>query len=178
MQTNNKKIMYIKTIAIFLSLFLFSYVYKWIPNVLTSLIFPVNESLFEHLKMIFNAEIIVSLIIYLVIKKKDIKINNYMMALLLSTIFNVILFYLIYVPIYNRFGSNLIMTMIIYFITLSISQYLFYLITLKKHNHFYNKLCLIIIPFIAVILMYFTYKPLKTEFFFCPINETYGIPKR
>ena len=177
-EMNNKKIMIIKTIVIFLSLFLFSFVYKWVPNVLTSIIFPVNESLFEHLKMIYNAEVIVSLIIYLIIKKKDIKINNYMLALLSSTIFNVILFYLIYLPIYNRFGSNLIMTMIIYFVTLAISQYLFYLITMKKHNKFYNTLSLIVIPLIPIIFIYFTYKPPHTEFFFDPIEEVYGIPNK
>ena len=175
---NNKTIMIIKTIAIFLSLFLFSFAYKKFPNFLTSIIFPVNESLFEHLKMIYNAEIIVSLIIYFIIKKKNIKINNYFIALLLSTIFNIVLFYLIYLPIYRNFGSNLIMTMIIYFITLCISQYLFYLITLRHHNKFYNNLCLIVIPFIWLILVYFTYNPLKIEFFFDPIDEIYGIPKK
>ena len=175
---NNKTIMIIKTITIFLSLFLFSFGYKTFPNFLTSLIFPVNESLFEHLKMIYIAEILVSLIIYLIIRKKDIKINNYFIALLLSTIFNIILFYLVYIPLYRKFGSNLIMTMTIYFITLVISQYLFYLITLKSHNKFYNKVCLIIIPFIWLILIYFTYNPLHIEFFFDPIEEIYGIPKK
>ena len=184
MKENNKKIMIIKTVAIFLSLFLFSYIYKWLPNFLTSLIFPVNESLFEHLKMIYtceiivNAEVIVSMIIYLIIHKKNNKINNYMFALLLSTLFNIVLFYLIYLPIYNRFGSNLIMTMIIYLVTLIISQYLFYLITNQKHNKLNNQVSLIIIPFIIIILAYFTYKPLKTEFFFDPIEEVYGIPNK
>ncbi len=175
---NNKTIMFIKTITIFLSLFLFSFVYKKFPNFLTSIIFPVNESLFEHLKMIYNAEIIVSLILYLILKKKNIKINNYFIALLLSTVFNIVLFYLIYLPIYRKFGSNLVITMIIYFITLCISQYLFYVITLKNHNKFYNNLCLIVIPFIWLILVYFTYNPLKVEFFFDPIEEIYGISKK
>ena len=172
---NNKKIMIIKTIIIFLSLFLFSFGYKKFPNFLTSIIFPVNESLFEHLKMIYNAEIIVSLIIYLILKKKKIKINNYFIALLLSTIFNIILFYLTYIPLYNRFGESLIMTMTLYLITLSISQYLFYLITLNKNNNLYNRICLIFIPLIIIILSYFTYNPLPTKFFFDPISETYGI---
>lgn len=174
---NIKIIMIIKTIAIFLSLFIFSYGYKIFPNFITSLIFPVNESLFEHLRMIFNAEVIISIIIFFILKVKNIKINNYFTALLLSTIFNVVLFYLVYLPIYNRFGQNLVMTMIIYLITLCISQYLFYLISLKKHNEFYNKLCLIIIPIIWIGLIYFTYNPPHTKFFFDPIEEIYGIPK-
>ncbi len=175
---NNKMIMIIKSVAIFLSLFLFSFGYQKFPNFFTSLIFPVNESLFEHLKMIYTAEIIISLIIYIILKIKNIKINNYFLALLVSTIFNIGLFYLIYLPIYNRFGQNLIYTMILYFITLSISQYLFYLITLKNHNSFYNILSIIIIPFLWIILIYFTYNPLETKFFFDPIKEIYGIPKQ
>ena len=178
MKKNNKKIMIIKTIAIFLSLFLFSFGYKTFPNFLTAIIFPVNESLFEHLKMIFNAEIIVSLIIYIILKVKKIKINNYFLALITSTIFNIILFYLVYLPIYNRFGEGLIYTMIIYFITLIISQYLFYLITIRKHKEFYNTVSIILIPLIWIILVYFTFNPLKTKFFFDPIKETYGIPKK
>ena len=100
MKHNNKKIIIIKTIAIFLSLFLFSNMYRWIPNFVTATIFPVNESLFEHLKMIYTCEIIVSLIIYLILKYKNIKIYNYFLALLIGTVFDIILFYLIYLPIY------------------------------------------------------------------------------
>lgn len=177
MKYNNKKIIIIKTITIFLSLFLFSNGYKLLPNFLTAMIFPVNESLFEHLKMIYTTEIIISLIIYIILKIKQIKINNYYFALIISTIFNIILFYLVYLPIYNRFGEGLIYTMIIYFLTLSISQYLFYLITMKENNNLYNKLSLIIIPLIWIILVYFTFKPLQTKFFFDPIKEIYGIPK-
>ena len=178
MKNNLKKITIIKTIAIFLSLFLFSYGYKLLPNFFTSIIFPVNESLFEHLKMIYNTEIIVSLIIYLILKNKKKIINNYFSALFISTIFNIILFYLVYLPIYNRFGQNLILTMIVFLITLIISQYLFYLIAIKKHNKFYNKCLILLIPLVWVILIYFTYNPPKNEFFFDPIDEIYGIPKK
>lgn len=174
---NNKKIMIIKTIAIFLSLFLFSNGYKIFPNFLTAIIFPVNESLFEHLKMIYITEIIVSLIIYIIIKLKKIHINNYFTALLISTIFNIILFYLIYLPIYNRFGEGLIYTMIIYLITLIISQYLFYLIINRNDKELLNNISLIIIPFLWIITIYFTFNPPHTKFFFDPIKEVYGIPK-
>ena len=178
MKNDNKKIMIIKTIAIFLSLFIFSFGYKTFPNFLTAIIFPVNESLFEHLKMIFNAEIIISFIIYIILKKKKIKINNYFLSLLISTVFNIILFYLIYLPIYNRFGEGLIYTMVIYLITLLISQYLFYLITIKKHMDTYNILSIILIPVIWIGLIYFTFNPPHTKFFFDPIEEVYGIPKK
>ncbi len=173
---NNKKIMIIKTIAIFISLFFFSNGYKLFPNYITAIIFPVNESLFEHLKMIFISEITVSLIIYGILKIKNIKINNYFFALLVSTLFNIILFYLIYLPIYSRFGQNLVFTMILYFLTLATSQYVFYLISIKDHKMTYNIISILVLPILWLGLIYFTFNPPHTEFFFDPIDEIYGIP--
>ena len=63
---NNKKVLFIETITIFLSMFLFHNIYNWFPNFLTASYFPVNESLFEHLKLMFITQIIISLIIYLI----------------------------------------------------------------------------------------------------------------
>ena len=173
-----KRMIIIKTITIFFGIFLFHFGYKVFPNFLTSILFPVNESLFEHLKLIFVTEVIVSLIIYIIYKKKNILINNYFLALFSATIFNIIAFYAIYLPIYYRFGQSLIVTMIIYFITLGISQYLFYRIITRTFKKNYNKISLIILLLIWLILIYFTFNPLKNDFFFDPIAEIYGIPNK
>lgn len=173
---NNKKIVIINTIAIFLSMFLFSFMYRWFPNFLTASLFPVNESLFEHLKLIYTSFVIVSLLTFLVLKLKKIKINNYFLATLSSVIVNIILFFLIYLPIYNRLGEGLIYTMIIYSITLVISEYIFYLIINKHHLETINAISIILLPAIWCLLIYFTFNPMHTDFFFDPISETYGIP--
>lgn len=176
---NNKKILIINTITIFLCMFLFSNIYKLLPNFLTATLFPVNESLFEHMKLMFISEIIVSLIVYLAFKFKGIKFNNYFLGLLVSTIFTIILFFLIYLPIYNRFGEGLVYTMIIYLIVLSIGNYIFYLIISKmKDNVFFNYVSLILISIIWIVLIYFTFNPRYTDFFFDTIDEIYGIPKQ
>ena len=109
----NKKVLFINTIIIFLSLFLFHNIYNLFPNFLTSFLFPVNESLFEHLKLMFTSEIIISLITLLVLKLKNIKFSNYILGLLIGVIVTISLFFLIYLPIYNRYGENLILTMTI-----------------------------------------------------------------
>ena len=126
---NNKKVLFIETITIFLSMFLFHNIYNWFPNFLTASFFPVNESLFEHLKLMFTTQIIISLIIYLILKIKRIKFSNYLLGLLVSTIVTISLFFLIYLPIYNRFGENLFLTMSIYLITLIIGNIIFYLLS-------------------------------------------------
>ena len=172
---NNKKILFIATITIFLSMFLFHNIYNWFPNFLTASFFPVNESLFEHLKLMFTTQIIISLIIYLILKLKRIKFSNYLLGLLISTIVTISLFFLIYLPIYNRFGENLFLTMSIYLITLIIGNIIFYLISKRKHEILLNLISLVIISIIAVILIYFTFNPLKNDFFFDSIEEIYGI---
>ena len=172
---NNKKVLFIATITIFLSMFLFHNIYNWFPNFLTASFFPVNESLFEHLKLMFTTQIIISLIIYLILKIKRIKFSNYLLGLLVSTIVTISLFFLIYLPIYNRFGENLFLTMSIYLITLIIGNIIFYLISKRKHEFLLNLISLVIISIIAVILIYFTFNPLKNDFFFDSIEEIYGI---
>lgn len=172
---NNKKVLFIETITIFLSMFLFHNIYNWFPNFLTASFFPVNESLFEHLKLMFTTQIIISLIIYLILKIKRIKFSNYLLGLLISTIVTISLFFLIYLPIYNRFGENLFLTMSIYLITLIIGNIIFYLISKRKHEFLLNLISLVIISIIAVILIYFTFNPLKNDFFFDSIEEIYGI---
>lgn len=172
---NNKKVLFIETITIFLSMFLFHNIYNWFPNFLTSSFFPVNESLFEHLKLMFTTQIIISLIINLILKLKKIKFSNYLLGLLISTIVTISLFFLIYLPIYNRFGENLFLTMSIYLITLIIGNIIFYLISKRKHEFLLNLISLVIISIIAVILIYFTFNPLKNDFFFDSIEEIYGI---
>ncbi len=172
---NNKKVLFIETITIFLSMFLFHNIYNWFPNFLTASFFPVNESLFEHLKLMFTTQIIISLIIYLILKLKKIKFSNYLLGLLISTIVTISLFFLIYLPIYNRFGENLFLTMSIYLITLIIGNIIFYLISKRKHEFLLNLISLVIISIIAVILIYFTFNPLKNDFFFDSIEEIFGI---
>ena len=172
---NNKKVLFIETITIFLSMFFFHNLYNWFPNFLTASFFPVNESLFEHLKLMFTTQIIISLIIYLILKLKRIKFSNYLLGLLVSTIVTISLFFLIYLPIYNRFGENLFLTMSIYLITLIIGNIIFYLISKRKHEFLLNLISLVIISIIAVILIYFTFNPLKNDFFFDSIEEIYGI---
>ena len=172
---NNKKVLFIETITIFLSMFLFHNIYNWFPNFLTASFFPVNESLFEHLKLMFTTQIIISLIIYLILKLKRIKFSNYLLGLLISTIVTISLFFLIYLPIYNRFGENLFLTMSIYLISLIIGNIIFYLISKRKHEFLLNLISLVIISIIAVILIYFTFNPLKNDFFFDSIEEIYGI---
>ena len=155
--------------------FLVHNLYSWIPNIITS-IFPVNESLFEHIKLIYLSPIISSIILYFYFRKfKDFKINNLLFGLIISTMFNIIIFYLVYLPLYYTYGSIMWMTLTIYFLTIILSQYLYYLIIELPNNHKLNIISSIMLIIILFILTYFTYHPLKIDFFRDPTNNSYGI---
>ncbi len=170
----NKKFVTINIFLTFIISFLVHNIYAWIPSGITS-IFPVNESLFEHIKLIYLSMIISSIILYFIFKYKGYNINNYLFGLIVSVIFNIIIFYLIYLPLYNIYGANMIMTLLVYFITIILSNYLYYLIIEIDNSKKLNFISFVMLIIIMFILLYFTYNPIKIPFFFDPVHKYYGI---
>ena len=71
-----KKIKIINVFFLFFLSFLWHFAYDLIPCKLTALFFPVNESIWEHMKIIYGVLIIGSLLEWFLCKKNNIKINN------------------------------------------------------------------------------------------------------
>jgi len=170
----NRIFVIINIFLIFAFAFVTHNLYNWLPSFVT-VIFPVNESLYEHLKMIFITPVIISSILYLIfiIKKKP--INNFFTGLFISSIFNIIFFYLIFLPIYDIIGENMVVTLIIYFISIVISQIINYFIIKKPNNRLFNIISVILVFITIIVLLYFTYNPIKIEFFLDPTDKIYGI---
>ncbi len=108
-----KKVLKLNIIVIFLLSFLTHFIYKIIPIDLFAIFFPVNESIFEHMKMIYTTYLIDSIILFLLFKKYNIKFNNFFGALFLSSIISITSFLIIWLPVYYRIGENLLLTLII-----------------------------------------------------------------
>ena len=170
---NKKKFVIINTIITFLVGFIVHGMYSWFPSVITS-IFPVNESLYEHVKLIYLSPIFSVLIIGAFYKYK---INNIFFGMLVSIIFNILFFYILYLPIYYLLGNSMIMTLITYFVSIIASNYIYYLVIKNEHNRNYDLPSLIVVFLGIVFLTYFSYHPLKNDFFKDPENNTYGIVK-
>ena len=100
--------------------------YTWFPNVLTSIFFPVNESIWEHMKMLFTAIIIGGIIELTIIKIKNIKLNNIFFTLFFKAIISIPIFLTIYLPIYYLFGENMIISISIMTIVLVITEIISY----------------------------------------------------
>ena len=79
-----KIIQIISMIFIFLIGFIIHNLYEWCPNIVTLILSPVNESVFEHMKMIYTSYIIWIIVKHFILKKYNIKENNFLLKELLT----------------------------------------------------------------------------------------------
>lgn len=154
----------------------FHFVYQLTPNIITSFFFPVNESIFEHMKLIYTSILIFSLIESFVIKKKNWVVFNIGINPFISGIVNIISFLIIYLPIRIILYENMIITFTILFISNIITSFISYRLLLSKQI-IDNKLGLFITLLMYIPFIYLTYYPPHTEFFYDTKDELYGIPK-
>ena len=104
---SKKRLKIISTILVILFSFLFHSIYDKFPNFITSLFFPVNESIWEHMKMVYLSYVaayIISFIITEIVSYKVITsdknysfLNKY--SYLILFIIELIFIYLTYFPL-------------------------------------------------------------------------------
>lgn len=133
-------------------------------NFIIGLFTPVNESVWEHLKMGFFSLLIFSLFEYPIIKSY---VNNYFLAklvgILVMEIFIVVVFYA-----YNIFTkkSILFLDISIYVVGAILCQIIYCkIIQSSKNFHTLNTLSIIILIIIAILFAVFTVKPPNLKIF-------------
>lgn len=174
---NLKTIKLIAVINIFLISFLAHFTYNFLPNTLTSIFFPVNESIFEHMKIIFTSTIIYGLLDYTLLKLNNIKFNNFLFQLMFTSFISIPIFLIMYLPIHFIVGEYLILTLLLLFITYLISSIISYNILIHKSIPLLNIISIPLIIIIYSIFTYLTYNPPKNFFFLDTLTNSYGIPK-
>lgn len=170
-----KKLTIINIILVFLLSFVSHFVYDLIPNNLTAIFFPVNESIFEHLKMAFTTYTIVLIIDSIILKIKHETLSNLSISVFLSSVMTVISLGIIYPIVFNLIGENMFMTLIIYFITILIGNLVGYK-ALQSNDLHLRETALISIIVITIIFGILSFHPLKIKIYFYDYaNEIYGI---
>ena len=172
---NLKKIKIISTIGIFILCFLTHFIYTLFPNDVFAIFFPVNESIWEHMKMLYTTILLYGIIEYFLILKFNIKTNNYLLNLFITSIISIPLYLVIFLPIYYKFGENMIITLTILFIVIAIINYLSYYLLKIKEIKYSNILSITLIIITYIIFGYLTYNPIKNDLFFDTEEEKYGI---
>lgn len=165
----------VSVVIIFLLCFPFHFMYEWFPNTLFSIFFPVNESIFEHMKMLFTAIIVCGLIEYFVLKFFYQKRNNFLVSLFVSAISSIPIFLIIYLPFYYLLGENMPLNLIVLFISIIISQLIGYYLLNSKDFKNLGVVSVLGIILVYIVLGLLTYYPPINDLFFDPIDEKYGL---
>lgn len=169
---------WIKLFGLFLTFglcFLTHFMYEWFPNTLFSIFFPVNESIWEHMKMLFSAIILYGFIDYLLLKTFKQNTDNFLSNLFIVATISIPIFLIIYLPFYHLIGENMALNLIVLFITIAIIQIISYFILKNEKNFNLNLVSIIGIILVYIIFGILTYYPLINDLFYDPLNEKYGI---
>ncbi|MBO5095303.1 MAG: hypothetical protein J6B98_00300 [Bacilli bacterium] len=171
---NLKKIKILGVFSIFGLCFLLHFIYNWIPNSVLAIFVPVNESIWEHMKLIPTSFILWGIIDFILLKKYE-NFNNFLLQLFLVPVIGIIIYLLIYLPLYNIFGENMIISIILLFIVIIIEQILSYIILSKNEIKYQGIIGILGIITMYIIFGYLTYNPIINYIFFDTKDNKYGI---
>lgn len=171
-----KKVKIINVIMFFALSFLWHFMYDWFPNSFTAIFFPVNESIWEHMKIIFGVITFGSLISLVIMNKFKIEYTNFYVEVVSKAVLGVVFYLLIFIPLYKWLGENMIISISLMLITYIFVEFVGYKI-LKL-----NEMNIKILPIILLVLCYIlftllTYYPRHNFLFFDETKLLYGIPK-
>ena len=162
---NLKKIEGITTISIFIISFLIHFMYDFFPYTFVSFFCPVNESIWEHMKILYSATTFYGIIDYILLRKYKIKYNNFMFQLFFTGFSSIVIYLIIYIPIYNLIGEHLFISISLMLIVYIICQIISYKILKGKEYKYINKVSILLIILMYGMFGYLTYKPLNNYIF-------------
>ena len=169
-----KLLKFFGVILSFILAFPLHFLYDKIPSFITSIFLPVNESIAEHMKIIFGSIILSGIVQKIIILKTNMKANNVCFSHFIGAVLAIPIFLIIFVPIYSIIGENLPITLIIMFITFLIAHIISYII-MTKDDLKLEKLTILFVLIIYVIFGILTYFTPQTNLFMDPIDLCYGI---
>lgn len=171
-----KKIKIINVVFLFLLSFLWHFVYDWFPNNIFALFFPVNESIWEHMKIIYFCLFMGSILEFVLCKKNNIKINNFYIEAMVKSILGVIFYLIIFVPFYLWLGESMFISISLMLITYIFMEYIGYKILTGEEMNI-NILPVVIIALGCIMFVILTFYPLHNFLFFDEVKFGYGILK-
>ena len=164
----------IAIIGTFLLAFLFHFLYDWYPNTLFSIFFPVNESIWEHMKLLFTPILTYGIIEYLTLKYLHIQTHHYLFFLTILALLSIPFYLLFYLPFYYLIGEQMWFNITLLFLIILLVHTIHYFLIQKNLSFHSNLPALILIIITYILFGYLTYRPIKCDLFFDHVNEKYG----
>ena len=170
-----KKLKLINIVVIFLLSFLAHNLYEWVPNTFTSIFFPVNESIFEHMKIIATCFLFYGFFEFFLLQFLHISFSNYLFSLIVCIISGILFYLLLFLPIYFFISRSMIITIGLLFITYIFMNIVSYFILSFQPIVHVEKASIVLIIALYTLFGYLTYCPPHCYLFFDTAEEKYGI---
>lgn len=165
----NIKKEFFQTLLIIIVGILSHFLYEWSNhNVIIGLLCPVNESIWEHLKLIFFPMLIPFLFNFN---------KNYFQARIMGILSAILFLVLTFYTYSGIIGENYaIVNIILYVLSILLGQFISYL---SLQNNIYFNITISLILFLTLLISFilFTFNPPRISMFQDPISCTYGILK-
>ena len=117
------------------------------------------------MKILYSATTFYGIIDYILLRKYKIKYNNFMFQLFFTGFSSIVIYLIIYIPIYNLIGEHLIISISLMLIVYIICQIISYKILKGKEYKYINKVSILLIILMYGMFGYLTYKPLNNYIF-------------
>lgn len=153
-----KKRILVAFVAISIMGILSHFAYDFFNIDMLKIIFPSNESLFEHTKLIIFPTLIYMIFDYFISKDKEKILSSYLAGIIVSVVFMISGFY----TIYGIIGTNIDwINILLFFISVAIVIYYRY----KKITLFDGANNVIALIILLIIIEIFTFYPTEIAFF-------------
>ena len=172
-----KKIKAVDVFGIFILSVGFHFIYNLLPNPLFAWIFPVNESIWEHMKLFFTSTLLWGIVDHYLLKKHDIPYNNFLLQLFLTAFLAIPLYLIIFLPVYNKIGENMFFSISLMFIVYIISQFASYKLLTYRELEVNKYFIIALIVAVYAVFIYLTYKPIRNYIFYDKTKSKYGLNK-
>ena len=143
------------------------FIYDVFKNNLTAIFFPINESIWEHMKILTTSFILVNLFFYPFLKNK----NNVFFSIFFHCLIMIPLY--LFLPFYYMFGENLIYAVFL-IIVVNIIIFNLHFKFLDKDYKNLNLIGIVGIILLYLLFTYLSYHPLLNDLFFDTIKNKYG----
>ncbi len=170
-----KKVKIIYVIFLFLLAFISHFIYQYFPNFITSLFFPVNESIWEHMKIIFTSTIISAIIEYFIYRNRHIEFNNLIISVPIISTIGILLYLSLYYLITMFVQQNMFINLSLLFIVYSFMQLVSYFLLNSEEIKYEKIIGISVVIVLTIIFAYLTYNPVISNLFLDQENHFYGI---
>ncbi len=170
-----KKTKIIGALVSFILSIILHFIYGWFPNSIIGIAAPVNESIWEHMKLIVSSTLLFSILEFFMYRKKNIAYNNFLLSYAISCILGVFIYLILYIPLNDIFGHKAYIAISLLFLIFIFIQVISYYIMNRVKINYGNELGILLIIIIYFIFGYLTYHPPKINMFYDYMNKGYGI---